>query len=78
MHLNSSYETEVTMPDDVKEYDGKQLQSSRDLQTAVCCDVAPHFDFIGSFGRHFGIFPGCGELLPFAKSKTGPEAGGCC
>ena len=25
-----------------------------------------HFDFIGDFSRHFGIFAGCGSSLPFA------------
>lgn len=47
----------------------RMLQESR---------FAPHFDFIGGFDRHYGIFPGCGELLPFSKSVVGPEAGGCC
>ena len=39
---------------------------------------ARHFDFIGSFARHFGIFPGCGELLPFATDASADGAGGCC
>jgi len=26
---------------------------------------APHFDFIGDFNEHFGIFEGCGGSLPF-------------
>lgn len=39
---------------------------------------APHFEFIGSFDKHYGIFPGCGELLPFSRSATAVEAGGCC
>ena len=32
---------------------------------------APHFDFIGDFSRHFGLFPGCGSSLPFAASPEG-------
>jgi hypothetical protein len=27
--------------------------------------LAEHFDFIGSFDRHYGIFSGCGSSLPF-------------
>ena len=38
---------------------------------------APHFDFIGSFSRHYGIFPGCGGGLPF-DTATGDTASGCC
>ncbi|EDY37253.1 arsenite methyltransferase [Cyanobium sp. PCC 7001] len=47
---------------------------------------APHFDLIGDFSRHFGLFPGCGGALPFRSStsleqeETGAESdgGGCC
>jgi len=41
----------------------------------------PHFDFIGDFGTHYGIFPGCGTSIPFAttvaasSSKSGSP---CC
>jgi SAM-dependent methyltransferase len=46
----------------------------------------PHFDFIGDFSRHFGIFAGCGTSLPFGSAATAgvnsPGAcapgGGCC
>ncbi len=40
---------------------------------------APHFEFIGDFSKHFGIFPGCGAALPFADG-TGVSlaAQGCC
>ena len=54
---------------------------------------APHFSFIGSFERHYGLFEGCGSSMPFA-SATGssspsastadpaappaPTAGSCC
>lgn len=36
----------------------------------------PHFDFIGDFSRHFGIFEGCGTSLPFESEAT--TAGGSC
>lgn len=38
---------------------------------------APHFDFFGDFSRHFGIFPGCGTLMPFVD-QTATQADGCC
>eukprot|EP00930_Biecheleria_cincta_P062048 TRINITY_DN4755_c0_g2_i1.p1 TRINITY_DN4755_c0_g2~~TRINITY_DN4755_c0_g2_i1.p1 ORF type:complete len:356 (-),score=63.76 TRINITY_DN4755_c0_g2_i1:165-1232(-) len=40
----------------------------------------PHFDFIGNFDTHFGIYDGCGTLIPFesAKEGKGSAAGGCC
>lgn len=42
-----------------------------------------HFDFIGNFDRHYGIFEGCGTSLPFESATTessikGGEGGGCC
>lgn len=38
-----------------------------------------HFDFIGSWDRHFGIFPGCGTTIPFGGSDVeGEESCGCC
>ncbi len=42
--------------------------------------LAPHFDFIGSFARHYGIFPGCGGGCPFdPPGGAGPAAApGCC
>lgn len=37
----------------------------------------PHFEFIGDFSRHFGIFAGCGEGIPFdSQAKDAPA--GCC
>ena len=41
---------------------------------------APHFDFIGDFGTHYGIFPGCGTSLPFATTAAPAtkSSGGCC
>ncbi|MFB0612484.1 methyltransferase domain-containing protein [Aurantiacibacter poecillastricola] len=41
---------------------------------------APHFDFIGDFSRHFGVFPGCGTAMPFGQSGAGSATSGapCC
>jgi arsenite methyltransferase len=40
---------------------------------------APHFDFIGDFSRHYGIFAGCGTTIPFATTSTpSTTAGGSC
>lgn len=40
---------------------------------------ASHFDFIGDFSRHFGLFEGCGDRLPFdTDQETGSESGSCC
>ena len=40
---------------------------------------APHFDFIGDFATHYGIFPGCGTSLPFTTTAGAPaKAGGSC
>jgi arsenite methyltransferase len=38
---------------------------------------AAHFDFIGDFSRHFGIFAGCGGGLPFDHDGARP-ADSCC
>ena len=38
---------------------------------------AEHFDFIGDFSRHYGIFQGCGVDLPFAGEDL-PSGGACC
>jgi len=40
---------------------------------------APHFDFIGDFSRHFGIFAGCGINMPFssAMGRAGGGVGSC-
>jgi len=41
---------------------------------------ATHFDFVGDFSTHYGIFPGCGTAIPFATGAGAPasESGGCC
>tara|TARA_R110001599_G_scaffold337686_1_gene556201 strand:- start:19857 stop:20894 length:1038 start_codon:yes stop_codon:yes gene_type:complete len=38
---------------------------------------AAHFDFIGDFSRHLGLFEGCGGGLPFSETDTG-GASPCC
>ncbi|MEP3050870.1 MAG: methyltransferase domain-containing protein [Erythrobacter sp.] len=37
---------------------------------------APHFEFVGDFSQHFGVFRGCGNELPFDKdtSENGESA----
>jgi len=36
-----------------------------------------HFEFIGDFSRHYGIFPGCGSDIPFAQNYS-ETTSGCC
>ena len=39
----------------------------------------PHFEFIDGPGKHFGIFDGCGEAVPFdQETVVGSDAGGSC
>jgi hypothetical protein len=38
---------------------------------------APHFEFVGDFSKHFGVFPGCGGGLPYDLSQD-PQAASCC
>lgn len=38
---------------------------------------APHFEFIGDFSRHYGLFAGCGSELPF-KQNGENNVGACC
>eukprot|EP00574_Skeletonema_japonicum_P009399 CAMPEP_0201727388 /NCGR_PEP_ID=MMETSP0593-20130828/12115_1 /ASSEMBLY_ACC=CAM_ASM_000672 /TAXON_ID=267983 /ORGANISM="Skeletonema japonicum, Strain CCMP2506" /LENGTH=373 /DNA_ID=CAMNT_0048219167 /DNA_START=184 /DNA_END=1305 /DNA_ORIENTATION=- len=43
-----------------------------------------HFDFVGDWSTHYGIFDGCGTSMPFKSSidgvstKGGGGGGGCC
>jgi arsenite methyltransferase len=42
-----------------------------------------HFDFIGTWDKHYGIFEGCGSTIPYdavknAASGKGASTGGCC
>jgi SAM-dependent methyltransferase len=48
---------------------------------------APHFEFIGSFDTHYGIFDGCGDHVPFSQTADSSDdtasvgssvAGGSC
>lgn len=39
---------------------------------------AAHFDFIGDFSKHYGIFEGCGVGLPFDGASAGGDAAACC
>lgn len=39
---------------------------------------APHFDFIGNFDQHYGIFAGCGSGLPFDEGDGSQKSGGPC
>ena len=42
--------------------------------------LRPHFDFYGNWDTHYGIFEGCGTLMPFTTGTVGSVAsgGGCC
>ncbi|WP_137702027.1 methyltransferase domain-containing protein [Marimonas lutisalis] len=42
--------------------------------------LRPHFDFVGNFDTHYGIFAGCGGESPFERDTAGPAAAGgsCC
>ncbi|MCC6481778.1 MAG: methyltransferase domain-containing protein [Sphingomonadaceae bacterium] len=37
-----------------------------------------HFDFIGDFARHYGLFEGCGGGLPFASDQQDGGNESCC
>lgn len=38
-----------------------------------------HFQFIGDFSRHYGVFEGCGSVMPFDQNGSdGSGAGACC
>ncbi|MEZ5894522.1 MAG: methyltransferase domain-containing protein [Parvularculaceae bacterium] len=39
---------------------------------------ARHFDFIGDWSTHYGIFPGCGTASPFSAKNETPSSGACC
>ncbi len=40
--------------------------------------LAPHFDFIGDFSKHFGVFEGCGGGLPYDLTSGGDAPAACC
>jgi len=39
-----------------------------------------HFDFIGDFSTHYGIFEGCGDAMPYNRvsSDSGGKGASCC
>ena len=39
---------------------------------------APYFSFIGDFSQHFGIFQGCGSVLPYDNANGSANPGACC
>lgn len=40
---------------------------------------AEYFEFIGDFSTHYGIFPGCGKMMPFEEAALGDgQSNGCC
>lgn len=39
---------------------------------------ADHFTFIGDFNHHFGLFEGCGSVMPFDTAAGSTEASPCC
>ncbi len=39
---------------------------------------AAHFDFIGDFSRHYGLFAGCGGGLPFDAAPGAEGTSACC
>jgi len=39
---------------------------------------APHFQFIGDFSRHYGIFAGCGTSIPYDTGASTTSSGGSC
>jgi arsenite methyltransferase len=39
---------------------------------------AAHFDFIGDFSRHYGIFEACGANIPFSADDDGSDCESCC
>jgi arsenite methyltransferase len=40
--------------------------------------LAPHFDFVGDFSKHFGVFAGCGGGLPFDRLANGSAPSTAC
>ena len=40
--------------------------------------LAQHFQFIGNWDKHFGIFEGCGSDLPFDEGIHFGSSGSCC
>lgn len=67
------------------------LDAHHDIETgrvfAVCGNTwrmlhdtrfKPHFEFIGNFDQHYGLFEGCGSSIPFAQGVPAAGGGACC
>lgn len=39
---------------------------------------ADYFEFIGDFDKHYGIFPDCGDLIPFSTVTANSDTSSCC
>jgi hypothetical protein len=39
---------------------------------------ARHFEFLGDFARHYGLFEACGSTMPFSVGPTPAATGSCC
>lgn len=37
-----------------------------------------HFEFIGNWNTHRGIFPGCGSMMPFSATASDESSASCC
>jgi len=82
------YKGDVPEQPDAFELDGHHL-IERGKVFPVCGNTwrmladtrfAPHFDFVGNFATHYGIFPGCGTSISFATNSApaSKSIGGCC
>ncbi len=80
------YKGTVWEQPDVFELDGHHLME-RGKVFPVCGNswrmltdtrFAPHFDFIGDFSTHYGIFPGCGTSISFAAPADSAQSDGRC
>lgn len=40
--------------------------------------LSSQFEFIGNWDKHFGIFEGCGSVLPYDKTTANADSGGGC
>jgi SAM-dependent methyltransferase len=80
------YKGTVAEQPDAFELDGHHL-IERGKVFPVCGNIwrmlaetrfAPHFEFIGDFSTHYGIFPGCGTSIPFAVTEGSAKSDGRC
>ncbi|NHN37241.1 methyltransferase domain-containing protein [Pseudomaricurvus alcaniphilus] len=40
--------------------------------------LGEHFDFIGDFSTHYGLFEGCGSSIPFGAGESSGDEAPCC